>query len=213
MIKKGIIISSENEKLAIVEENIEFVLLRAGFTDYNTSKAKTKDKKFDENYKWAKDNNLKIGTFYESRATNIKEAKGELNFFCKIINNKEFEYPISIKLEDDHNTKIYYPQSQQTIKRKDFYKILKYMYNQLQLKMYIPLIITYDSWYTKLKKHNFNFLLDKKLDQKDIIYLDIHNLSKERMLTNKENNNNLLNKICIIIKKGYQMLKNRVRKK
>ena len=177
MKKKGLIITSENQKIIIVNNDIEFVLIRAGFTDYNFKKNKIKDKNFEENYNYLKENNIKVGVFYESRATTMLQAKQEVDFFLDIIKNKKFDYPIAIKIEDNHNTIIYSPYSQEIINKKLLRKILKTMYNKLENNGYLPMIMTYESWYkTKFKKMKCNFLLDN--DQNDIIYLDIHNLSK-----------------------------------
>lgn len=186
------------------DNNIQFILIRAGYTDYDINKTMYIDKNFEQNYKWAKENNIKIGTFYESRATSIEDAKKEMNFYIKIIKNKEFEYPISVKLEDDHNTIIYYPESQETIEKEKLENILVYIHNYLYENNYMPLFITYESWYKIFKKYKYNFLLERSYDNKTI-YLNIHNLSQKKYYFYK--------RISNFIKRKIWMLLSKVRKK
>lgn len=138
-----------------------FILLRAGYTDYNSNKTKQKDKKFEEYYNFAKKYNIKIGTYYESRALSIKEAQEEIDFYLDIIKDKKFEYPVSLRVEDNHSTIIYYPENQSNLSSNDFRKIIYYMSDVIKNNDYIPLIITYENWYyEKFKNCNLNFLLE-----------------------------------------------------
>ena len=208
MVKKGIIISSDTSN--IEKNDMEFIFIRAGYTDYNNSKTKNIDKDFEKNYRYAKKNNIKVGTYYESRALSLLEAQEEMRYFINIIKDKVFEYPIAVKLEDDHNTTIYYPLSQQTISIDLMQDILYYMYKQLQIYNYVPIIITYEQWYKNIFKNtNYNFLLENKHQKNDIIYLDIHNLSNELI------DNANIKKVSIFnyLKMGYNTILKKVRKK
>lgn len=178
LIKRGLIISSENCLNNIDINNIEFVILRIGFTDYNLSKTIHKDINFENNYKWAHDNKLYIGLFYESRATSIKEAKEELEFIIDLINNKIIDYPIIISFRDDHNTVIYYNKNHKTISKNLFSRIVDYTYNVIKKNNYIPIILTKNIFLNKeFNKNKFNILLEEEIID-NVLYLDIHNLSK-----------------------------------
>ena len=197
---RGVIVSSL--KLSDIKGQIDFALLQSGFTDYGISKLKIKDSYFEENYKFAKENNINVGVFYESRATNLIEAKEEIDFFINIINDKKFEYPICLKIEDDHNTMLYYQKSQKEINKKTLCNIVSYMYNILESYDYFPCIITYKDWYDNIFSNlKLNFLIDKDFYNRDV---NIEIVVKK---------NTIFAKICNYIKAGYKILKRKVRKK
>ena len=176
MLQKGLIISSENE--CLIKDNIDFIVIRAGYTDYNLSKTKYKDKDFDKNYKYAKDNNLKIGVYYETRATSQIEAIDEIDFFINIIENTEIDYPILLKVLDDHNTIIYYPENQITIDKNVFNNIINIMYNKLKIYNYLPVLITNKYLKNKLFNYNSYNIIDEEMIIDDILYIDIDKLLK-----------------------------------
>lgn len=94
---KGIDISEHNgnvnmEKLK--EDGIDFVILRLG---YGKSQI---DKNFKTNYEKALKNNIPVGIYLYSYATNINDAEKEANFVLTNINGLRIEYPIFIDMED-----------------------------------------------------------------------------------------------------------------
>lgn len=95
-------ISKENW-LKVKNSGIEFAILRCGYTTYGKSKKKYIDRYFENNYKMCKEIGLPIGVYYYSCATTETEAKEEANFVLDLIANKQFEYPIIIDTEDNHN--------------------------------------------------------------------------------------------------------------
>lgn len=61
MKQKGLIVSSDNLLSSYKNlSDIEFVIIRLGFTDFNTKKTKHIDSKFYENYELSKKEKLKI---------------------------------------------------------------------------------------------------------------------------------------------------------
>ena len=101
MKQKGLIVSSDNLLSSYKDlSDIEFVIIRLGFTDFNTKKTKHIDSKFYENYELSKKEKLKIGLYYESRAVTIDEAKDEIEYFLHLLKNKTFDYPVIIEYED-----------------------------------------------------------------------------------------------------------------
>lgn len=109
MEKRGVDISEwqgyitlENWKKA-KEDNVNFAILRCGFTGYGIGKSKNVDYYFENNYKMCKKAGIPVGTYYYSCATTVEEAIEEADFVLKIIKGKTFEYPIFIDTEDNHD--------------------------------------------------------------------------------------------------------------
>lgn len=222
MKQKGLIVSSDNLLSSYKDlSDIEFVIIRLGFTDFNTKKTKHIDSKFYENYELSKKEKLKIGLYYESRAVTIDEAKDEIEYFLHLLKNKTFDYPVIIEYEDNHNTTIYHPSSQKNISKDMFLKIINYEVNELKKSGYDIIIKTYESWYKDIfikNIENVKYFLDDNKEYFDgILYkkndtvinnLDCKNVKIE--LSVRENN--LLLKIKKYIKAGYKIIKKKVGK-
>ena len=222
MKQKGLIVSSDNLLSSYKDlSDIEFVIIRLGFTDFNTKKTKHIDSKFYENYELSKKEKLKIGLYYESRAVTIDEAKDEIEYFLHLLKNKTFDYPVIIEYEDNHNTIIYNPSSQKNISKDMFLKIINYEVNELKKSGYDVIIKTYESWYKDIfikNIENVKYFLDDNKEYFDgILYkkndtvinnLDCKNVKIE--LSVRENN--LLLKIKKYIKAGYKIIKKKVGK-
>lgn len=222
MKQKGLIVSSDNLLSSYKDlSDIEFVIIRLGFTDFNTKKTKHIDSKFYENYELSKKEKLKIGLYYESLAVTIDEAKDEIEYFLHLLKNKTFDYPVIIEYEDNHNTIIYHPSSQKNINKDMFLKIINYEVNELKKSGYDVIIKTYESWYKDIfikNIENVKYFLDDNKEYFDgILYkkndtvinnLDCKNVKIE--LSVRENN--LLLKIKKYIKAGYKIIKKKVGK-
>ena len=222
MKQKGLIVSSDNLLSSYKDlSDIEFVIIRLGFTDFNTKETKHIDSKFYENYELSKKEKLKIGLYYESRAVTIDEAKDEIEYFLHLLKNKTFDYPVIIEYEDNHNTIIYHPSSQKNINKDMFLKIINYEVNELKKSGYDVIIKTYESWYKDIfikNIENVKYFLDDNKEYFDgILYkkndtvinnLDCKNVKIE--LSVRENN--LLLKIKKYIKAGYKIIKKKVGK-
>lgn len=100
--KMGIDISTYQNGLNLkdaLKDGIEFVIIRGGFT--GSDKTFAMDNKFIDFYNQAKENNIPVGVYYYSRATNFEEGKNEAEFlYEKCLKNRNFEYPIYIDVED-----------------------------------------------------------------------------------------------------------------
>lgn len=222
MKQKGLIVSSDNSLSSYKDlSDIEFVIIRLGFTDFNTKKTRHIDSKFYENYELSKKENLKIGLYYESRAVTIDEAKDEIEYFLHLLKNKTFDYPIIIEYEDNHNTIIYHPSSQKNISKNMFLKIINYEVNELKKSGYDVIIKTYESWYKNIfikNVENVKYFLDDNKEYFDgILYKEndtvINNLDcKNVKIELSVRENNLLLKIKKYIKAGYKIIKKKVGK-
>lgn len=131
------------------DSGIEFVILRCGYTTYGKSKTKYVDKYFENNYKNCKELGIPVGTYYYSVATTIDEAEAEANFVLDLIKDKQFEYPIAIDTEDNHdisntnNT----PTSQKLIGREVLTPIIKRFCEVVEEKDNYVSIYASSSWF------------------------------------------------------------------
>ena len=101
---KGIDISSYNGDVnmeKIKNAGIEFVILRIGYGK-NQNQI---DKKFKTNYENAIKNNIPIGIYLYSYATNTEDAEKEANLVLDNISKLKIEYPIFIDMEDSDGYK------------------------------------------------------------------------------------------------------------
>lgn len=222
MKQKGLTVSSDNLLSSYKDlSDIEFVIIRLGFTDFNTKKTKHIDSKFYENYELSKKEKLKIGLYYESRAVTIDEAKDEIEYFLHLLKNKTFDYPVIIEYEDNHNTIIYHPFSQKNISKDMFLKIINYEVNELKKSGYDVIIKTYESWYKDIfikNIENVKYFLDDNKEYFDgLLYKEndtvINNLDcKNVKIELSVRENNLLLKIKKYIKAGYKIIKKKVGK-
>ncbi len=218
--QKGIMVSSDNLfKDYNTIENIDFVFVRAGYTDFNKSKTKKLDTKFYENYNLALDKKLNIGVYYESCATNLKEAGDEIDYLLDIIKDKKINYPVIIQIEDDHNTIIYHPKSQKNTNKDHLLEIALYQIKKINEYGYNPVIKTYETWYKNIFKGkitNIKFFLDNNIEYFD----DIYYMKKNIVINNTRKNivkieiivrkNDLLHKIKKYIKAGYKIIKRKI---
>ena len=78
---------------------IEFAILRLGFRGYGQDGKIVLDSKFEENYNNAINEEIEIGVYFFSQATNVEEAKEEAKFVLDNIKEKEIKYPIIFDLE------------------------------------------------------------------------------------------------------------------
>lgn len=101
---KGIDISSHNGDVnmeKVKSEGIDFIIIRIGYGK-NQSQI---DKSFQTNYENAIKNNIPVGIYLYSYATNIEDAEKEANLVLNNISNLKIEYPIFIDMEDSDRYK------------------------------------------------------------------------------------------------------------
>ena len=95
----GIDISEEQGDINwdIMKDNnsIDFVIIKAG-------EGIEKDKMFETNYNGAKNANIPIGIYWNSKANNLEKAKEEAQKCLEILDGKTFEFPIYYVIEDDN---------------------------------------------------------------------------------------------------------------
>lgn len=135
---RGMILTEEDEKLNfnIINNNIDFILLRAGYTSYGIDKKMYKDSRFDQYYDRLIKKNKEIFVYYESCATNIEEVINEANYFIDIIKNKNIKNSVFLFMNDNHNTIIYSKKSQKELTNKELIKMINEFSNIMNSKGY-----------------------------------------------------------------------------
>lgn len=95
MKKLGIDISKHQGdiNLAALKDKVEFVIIRAGYSN-------SIDPKFERNYNLCKELGIPVGTYWYSYALNADAAKKEANTFLNVLKGKQFEYPVYLDMED-----------------------------------------------------------------------------------------------------------------
>ena len=81
-----------------IKMNNPAVMIRAGYGKYSSQK----DAKFEENYKNAKANSLKVGAYWYSYAYTAEEAIQEVRAFLQVIAGKRFDIPIAFDIEQNY---------------------------------------------------------------------------------------------------------------
>ena len=93
---------------------------------------------WEDNYKGAKDNGIKVGAYLYTYAFNEAEADEELTFLFNALKGKSFEYPIFVDVEDN-----LLPQNCTT---EEITNTVKYLCAKISEKGYYPAIYTYSNF-------------------------------------------------------------------
>lgn len=94
--KKGIDISYCQKKVDWNKVTADFVIIRAGYGRYEHQK----DVYFEEHYAGAKRRGIPVGAYWYSYAMTPEEAILEANCCIKILEGKQFEYPVYYDVEE-----------------------------------------------------------------------------------------------------------------
>lgn len=86
----------------VKEDNVEFVMIRIGY-GYNKDGEIIIDKQFYNNFRKAKEANLKIGLYFYSYAKNTKDAKNQADWIVTTIKKEKLDLPIAFDFEDWNN--------------------------------------------------------------------------------------------------------------
>lgn len=87
----------------VKKSGVQFAILRLGYRGYGKEGKIVLDKKFEENYKNAKEEGLKLGIYFFSQAINIEEVEQEANFVLENLNGRNIDFPIVFDLEKIKN--------------------------------------------------------------------------------------------------------------
>jgi len=93
---KGIDVSKHNGTIDWTKVKADFAIIRAGYGKVETQK----DPQFESNYAGAKASGIPVGAYWYSYAITPAEAEAEANVFLKVIEGKQFEYPVFLDIEE-----------------------------------------------------------------------------------------------------------------
>lgn len=82
---------------------VQGTIIRTGFGEEHPSQV---DKQFEANYNGCKAVGLPVGAYHYSYATTAEEAEKEADFVIKLLEGKQFEYPIYFDIEDKVHTEL-----------------------------------------------------------------------------------------------------------
>lgn len=97
---KGIDVSKHNGSIdwdKVKNDGVGFAIIRIGYG----GSAPVKDERFEENYKNAKANGLKVGTYLYSYANSESDVEAEVNSILKWLDGKTFDLPFYLDVEDN----------------------------------------------------------------------------------------------------------------
>lgn len=87
------------DKLA---KEIDFAILRAGFTTAADGKTLTTDNRFETHYKELSKRNVPLGVYWYSCATTEEQGRREALYTLDLIKDKDLKYPVYIDTEDQN---------------------------------------------------------------------------------------------------------------
>ena len=110
MERKGLDISSYQKGINfdVIKSNVEFLILRAGFTGWGGDGTnKNKDGCFEDFYSKSKARGIPVGAYWYSCANTYEKGKAEAEYlYNNCLKGKQFEYPIYMDVEEDRHQKV-----------------------------------------------------------------------------------------------------------
>ena len=134
----GIDVSKHNGDIdwaKVAQSGVKFAIIRTGFGKEATKQI---DPKFEANYKGCKDNGILVGAYHYSYAKTTEEARREAEFCSKIIENKQFEFPIYFDIEDE---------TQQCLSKAACSEMVRAFCGVLESKGYWAGVYSFDSFF------------------------------------------------------------------
>ena len=77
-----------------LKKEVKFVILRAGIGQGG------KDAVYEKYYKKCKEHGLPVGAYWYAKATTVKGARQEANYFLEKLKGKKFEFPVYYDIEE-----------------------------------------------------------------------------------------------------------------
>lgn len=110
MERKGLDISSYQRGINfdVVKSNVDFLILRAGFTGWGGDGTnKNKDSCFEDFYNQSKARGIPVGAYWYSCANTYDKGRAEAEYlYNNCLRGKQFEYPIYIDVEEDRHQQV-----------------------------------------------------------------------------------------------------------
>ncbi|MDD2495609.1 MAG: GH25 family lysozyme [Candidatus Absconditabacteria bacterium] len=110
MERKGLDISSYQRGINfdVVKSNVDFLILRAGFTGWGGDGTnKNKDSCFEDFYNQSKARGIPVGAYWYSCANTYDKGRAEAEYlYNNCLRGKQFEYPIYMDVEEDRHQQV-----------------------------------------------------------------------------------------------------------
>ena len=110
MERKGLDISSYQRGINfdVVKSNVDFLILRAGFTGWGGDGTnKNKDSCFEDFYNQSKARGIPVGAYWYSCANTYEKGRAEAEYlYNNCLKGKQFEYPIYMDVEENRHQQI-----------------------------------------------------------------------------------------------------------
>ena len=84
----------EENDWATASQSVYFAIMRAGYGFGHI------DSYYEENYRNAKANGVKVGAYWYSYASSVSDAVQEANYFVEALKGKQFEWPVYYDIEE-----------------------------------------------------------------------------------------------------------------
>lgn len=148
--RKGIDVSSYQGKIdwTKVKPYVDFAILRCG---YGNNLVNQDDVYYERNASMCEQLRIPFGVYLYSYATNIDDARSEVEHTLRLVKNKKLEYPIFLDVED---------KSQMALPKEELIDIVKYYCEEIQKAGY------YVGIYSSLNRFRSN-LDSRELDAFD----------------------------------------------
>lgn len=107
--REGIDVSQHNGEIdwnAVKKEGIDFAMVRVGARAKDADVI-IEDSVLEQNLEGAKRNNIAVGAYFYSQATNADEARNEAEFVLSKLSGEELDYPIVFDFEPEKGDRAY----------------------------------------------------------------------------------------------------------
>jgi len=83
----------------VKESGVEFAYIRLGYRGATEGILHT-DEQFENNYKGATENGIKVGIYWYSQPSNVQEALNEADYVIKVLDGRHLDLPIAYDFEE-----------------------------------------------------------------------------------------------------------------
>ena len=137
----------------VKSDGVKFAMIRSSYGN-------SVDPMYETNYAAAKANGISVGAYHYSYAKTVTQATKEANFFISKLKGKQFDYPVTVDVEDP---------SQESIDKETLTNISLTYLNLLKQAGYYPMIYTSKYWFTSVLDDKMLTSYDHWVDRKSVV--------------------------------------------
>ena len=124
---------------SLLKKVVDFAIIRAGYG----RELSQIDTHFYNNYAGALKNGVPIGCYWYSYACSVAEIEKEIDVFLKVIEDKQFEFPVFIDIEE---------KTQSNLNDTIINSMISTALNKLEKAGYFAGVYSYDSFFKKISR-------------------------------------------------------------